>query len=102
MSGGGCGTGIWLRPPARAADGPGGRDGHREEGATAESGRSGAARERQGVEAVQLGQVLMVALAAPGTYLLLAVLQRVERSMTEMGGWPGDATSPQRDPDARN
>jgi hypothetical protein len=54
------------------------------------------------VEAVQLGQVLMVALAAPGTYLLLAVLQRVERSMTEMGGWPGDATSPQRDPDARN
>ena len=53
---------------------------------------------------MQLGQVLMVALAVPGTYLLLAVLQRVERSMAETGpegDWPGDAISPETDPDAR-
>lgn len=34
---------------------------------------------------MQLGQILMIALAAPGTYALLFVLQRVERSMQETG-----------------
>lgn len=57
------------------------------------------------MEAVEVGQVLMVALAVPGTYLLLAVLQRVEGSMPETGpdgDWPGDATSPQDGPAARS
>ncbi|MBO0772264.1 MAG: hypothetical protein J2P35_12475 [Actinobacteria bacterium] len=54
---------------------------------------------------MEVGQVLMVALAVPGTYLLLAVLQRVEGSMPETGpdgDWPGDATSPQDGPAARS
>ena len=43
---------------------------------------------------MHLGQILMVALAAPGTYALLFVLQRVERSVQETGpdaGWRGHA-----------
>ena len=34
---------------------------------------------------MELAQVLMVALAAPVTYLLLFILQRVERRMTAAG-----------------